>query len=298
VISIEFILDTLVLTVLFAIVTLSLNLKYGYTGLLDFGKAAFFATGAYVSGLMTTNSYPPILGILTAIVIAALMGLLISIPAIRVRSDYLAIITLVFSETIRIILKNESWIAGGVLGIRGIPPLIDPRTTPYQMYLLTHLLIALMLYMVFFTVSWLLTNSPFGRILKAIREDEIASAMYGKNNTLAKAFVFSFSCAMAASAGSLYAHYVGFVSPDLFVLAITLQVWIMSIIGGPSTISGSFIGALTVLTIARGTRIIKDYLNLPIDPNNTMFILTGILLIITIMFRPTGLVKEGKIKVV
>jgi branched-chain amino acid transport system permease protein len=297
VINIEFILDTLVLTILFAIVTLSLNLKYGYTGLLDFGKAAFFATGAYVSAIMATNGYPPILGMFTAMIIAALLGLLISIPAIRVRSDYLAIITLVFSETIRIILKNESWIAGGVLGIRGIPPLLDPRTTPYQMYLLTHLMIALVLYIVFFTVSWLITNSPFGRILRAIREDEVASAMYGKNNTVVKAFVFGFSCSMAAAAGSLYAHYVGFVSPDLFVLAITLQVWIMSIIGGPSTITGSFIGALTVLSIARGTRIIKDYLNLPIDPNNTMFILTGILLIITIMFRPTGLVKEGKIKI-
>ncbi|MEM4343818.1 MAG: hypothetical protein QXT91_05715, partial [Candidatus Caldarchaeum sp.] len=93
-------------------------------------------------------------------------------------------------------------------------------------------------------------------------------------------------------------QYVGYVSPDLFILAITLQIWIMSILGGPATILGSFVGAAVVTAISRGTRILKDFLNLPLDANNMMFILTGALLVLVVTFRPTGILREGRVKTV
>jgi len=291
-----FILDGLITAGYFAILALSLNIEYGYSGLIDFGKAAFFALGAYTSAILTTTGYPAVIAVLMAMAVAGLGGLAISIPAIRVRSDYLAIITLVFAETIRVILKNESWIAGGVLGIRGIPPMIDLRGISYEAHLAGQAFFVLILFTIFAIVGWLLTNSPFGRILRAIREDELASSVYGKYNTAAKAVVFGVASAMAGAAGSFYSQYVGFVSPDLFILAITLQIWIMSILGGPATILGGLAGAVLVTSINRGTRILKDYLNLPLDANNLMFILTGALLVLVVTFKPTGILKEGRIR--
>ena len=291
-----FILDGLITAGYFAILALSLNIEYGYSGLIDFGKAAFFALGAYTSAILTTNGFPAPLAVLMAMAVAGLGGLAISIPAIRVRSDYLAIITLVFAETIRVILKNESWLAGGVLGIRGIPPMIDLRSISYDTHLIGQAVFVLILFTIFATAGWLLTNSPFGRILRAIREDELASSVYGKNNTAAKAVVFGVASAMAGAAGSFYSQYVGFVSPDLLILAITLQIWIMSILGGPATILGGLAGALLVTSISRGTRILKDFLNLPLDANNLMFILTGALLVLVVTFKPTGILKEGRVR--
>ncbi len=291
-----FILDGLITAGYFAILALSLNIEYGYSGLIDFGKAAFFALGAYTSAILTTTGYPAVITVLMAMAVAGLGGLAISIPAIRVRSDYLAIITLVFAETIRVILKNESWVAGGVLGIRGIPPMIDLRGISYEAHLAGQAFFVLILFTIFAIVGWLLTNSPFGRILRAIREDELASSVYGKYNTAAKAVVFGVASAMAGAAGSFYSQYVGFVSPDLFILAITLQIWIMSILGGPATILGGLAGAVLVTSISRGTRILKDYLNLPLDANNLMFILTGALLVLVVTFKPTGILKEGRIR--
>lgn len=291
-----FLLDSLITAGYFAILALSLNIEYGYSGLIDFGKAAFFALGAYASAILTTNGYPAGLAIVAAMLVAGLGGLAISIPAIRVRSDYLAIITLVFAETIRVVLKNESWLAGGVLGIRGIQPIIDLRSISYDVHLVGQAVFVLTLFTIFAIVGWRLTNSPFGRILRAIREDELASSVYGKNNTAAKAVVLGIASAMAGAAGSFYSQYVGFVSPDLFILAITLQIWIMSILGGPATILGGLAGAVVVTSISRGTRILKDFLNLPLDANNLMFILTGLLLILVVTFKPSGILKEGKIK--
>ncbi|MEM4297309.1 MAG: branched-chain amino acid ABC transporter permease [Nitrososphaerota archaeon] len=291
-----FILDSVITVGYFAILALSLNIEYGYSGLIDFGKAAFFALGAYASAILTTNGYPAGLAIVAAMLVAGLGGLAISIPAIRVRSDYLAIITLVFAETIRVVLKNESWLAGGVLGIRGIQPIIDLRSISYDVHLVGQAVFVLTLFTIFAIVGWRLTNSPFGRILRAIREDELASSVYGKNNTAAKAVVLGIASAMAGAAGSFYSQYVGFVSPDLFILAITLQIWIMSILGGPATILGGLAGAVVVTSISRGTRILKDFLNLPLDANNLMFILTGLLLILVVTFKPSGILKEGKIK--
>ncbi|MEM2870814.1 MAG: branched-chain amino acid ABC transporter permease [Candidatus Caldarchaeum sp.] len=293
-----FLLDSLITVGYFGILALSLNIEYGYSGLIDFGKAAFFALGAYTSAILSINGFPAVAAVASAMLLSGVGGLAISIPAIRVRGDYLAIITLVFAETIRVVLKNESWLAGGVLGIRGIPPTIDFRSISYEAHLIGQALFVLVLFGVFAAVGWLLTNSPFGRIMRAIREDELASSVYGKNNTAVKAVVFGLASAMAGASGSFYSQYVGYVSPDLFILAITLQIWIMSILGGPATILGSFVGAAVVTAISRGTRILKDFLNLPLDANNMMFILTGALLVLVVTFRPTGILREGRVKTV
>lgn len=293
-----FTLDSTIVAGYFAILALSLNIEYGFSGLIDFGKVAFFAMGAYASSIIVLAGYGYAAGMVAAALVAGVGGLLISLPAIRVRGDYLAIITLVFAESIRIVLKNEDWLAGGVLGIRGIPPIIDTSNMSYEMNLTTHVVIVYAIFIMFAVITWLLVNSPFGRIMRAIREDESLAAVFGKDVVKAKAVVFSVSSAMAGVAGALFTQYVGYIAPDMFIIAVTLQVWLMSILGGPASIQGSLIGAFTVVAIQRGMRILKDFLAVPIDPNNLMFILTGILLILVIMFKPEGIVREGRIKTV
>ncbi len=293
-----FTLDSLIVAGYYAILALSLNVEYGYSGLIDFGKVAFFALGAYASSVIVLAGYGYVVGITAAAFVAGIGGLLIALPAIRVRGDYLAIITLVFAESIRIVLKNEDWLAGGVLGIRGIPPIIDMSAASYELNLIAHAAIVYGLFAVFVVITWMLVNSPFGRIMRAIREDETLASAFGKDVVKAKAVVFAVSSAMAGVAGALFAQYIGYIAPDMFIIAITLQVWLMSILGGPASIQGSLIGAFTVIAIQRGMRILKDFLAVPVDPNNLMFILTGILLILVVMFKPEGIVKEGRIKTV
>lgn len=291
-----FLADTMVMTGYYSLLALSLNFEYGYTGLIDFGKAAFFALGAYAYAMTVISGGSYELGLAAAMIVAAMGGLAISLPAIRVRGDYLAIITLVFAESLRLVFKNEDWLAGGILGIRGIPSLISVEGMPYLIYLFVQAAIAFTIFGIFAYISWRPVNSPFGRIMRAVREDELAANVYGKNTVTTKAIVFAMSSAIAGAAGAFYSQYVGYVSPDLFILAITLQIWIMSILGGPASISGSVAGALMFIAIDRGLRILKDFLALPVDPNNMMFILTGLILMLVIIFKPEGLVKEGRIK--
>ncbi|RLI35855.1 branched-chain amino acid ABC transporter permease, partial [Candidatus Bathyarchaeota archaeon] len=151
---------------------------------------------------------------------------------------------------------------------------------------------------VFYLIIHLLTNSPYGRVLRAIREDEEAVQALGKNTTLFKVQAFALGSAMAGAAGSLYTQYLSYVGPDLFSPALTFTVWIMVLLGGPANNVGAVLGALIMQAFDRGTRILKDFLVLPVDPMNLRFIIIGILIILFLMYRPEGLLKEKDIRTV
>jgi branched-chain amino acid transport system permease protein len=140
-----------------------------------------------------------------------------------------------------------------------------------------------------------LANSPFGRIMRALRDDEIAADSIGKNRVKYKAIVFMIGSAMAGLGGALFANFVGYITPDSFLPIITFTIWMMVILGGPGSNIGVIVGAAAVQLFERGTIILKDYITLPIDPTNLQNILFGLIIILILLYRPGGLFKESKI---
>jgi len=290
-----YILDIIVFFGIFAIVALSLNLEYGFTGLGNFGKVGFFLIGAYTYALLIEAGLPFILCLIIAALVSGLIGSLISLPALRLREDYLAISTLAFAEIIRIVVKAEHWIAYGVWGMT-VPPAIYWEGASYRMVIMTHIGLVFLCLLICFILVQLVTNSPYGRIIRAIREDETAAATLGKNRLKYKAQVFMMGSAMAGLGGALFAQYVGYIQPYMFMPMVTFTVWIMVLLGGPANNWGILLGAALVELFERGTRVIKDYLVVPVDPINLQYILLGILIIFILLYRPSGILKESQFK--
>ncbi len=290
-----YVLDLVVYTGIFAIVALSLNLEFGFAGLANFGKVAFFLVGAYSYALLSQAGIPFYLCLIAGALISSLFGLLISLPALRLRTDYLAIVVLTFGEILRLIVKSEDWIAGGDWGI-AVSPAISLTGASHRVDALINIgLVFSCLFICFFIIQ-LLTNSPYGRVIRAIREDEVAAEALGKNRAKYKAQIFMLGSAMAGLAGGLYAQYIQCILPNMFLPIITFTVWIMVLLGGPANNWGALLGAGLVELFDRGSNIAKDYLILPIDPNNLQYILFGVLIILVLFYRPQGLLKESRIK--
>ena len=287
-------LDVLVFIGIFGIVSLSLNLEYGFAGLANFGKVAFFLTGAYSYAALSQIGLPFYLCLICGAMISAIFGWLISLPALRLRADYLAIVALAFGEILRLIVKAKRGIAGGVWGITVAP--IFPYTGSELIYRLENIGLVSICLFICFLIAQLLSNSPYGRAIRAIREDEIAAEALGKDRAKYKAQIFMLASAMAGLAGGLYAQYLQFIDPYMFMPMITFTVWIMVILGGPANNWGALLGAALVELFERGTNIAKDYLALPVDPGNLQYIMFGVLIIFVLLYRPQGILKESHVK--
>ena len=289
-----YVLDLIVYIGIFGIVALSLNLEFGFAGLANFGKVAFFLIGAYTYALVSQAGLPFYLCLIAGALISAIFGLLISLPALRLRADYLAIAVLAFGEILRLIMKSEKWLAGGNWGMPVSP--IFPSTGSYLTYRLENIGLVFFCLFICFLVLQLLANSPYGRAMRAIREDEVAAEALGKDRAKFKAQAFMLGSAMAGVAGGLYAQYLHYVVPDLFMPMVTFTVWIMVLLGGPANNWGVLLGAGLVELFDRGANMAKDYLVLPIDPSSLQYILFGALIIFVLFYRPQGLLKESRIK--
>ncbi|ADJ26739.1 inner-membrane translocator [Dehalogenimonas lykanthroporepellens BL-DC-9] len=285
-------LNALVYIGIFAIVAKSLNAEYGYTGLANFGKVAFFMIGAYSYAILIDVGVIWPLALVLAGAISSLFGLLISLPAIRLREDYLAIVTLTFGEILRIFFKAEDWLANGVWGIN-IPSVFAADDFALRLWLNLALVAGVLLLCYLF--MHYLTNSPFGRIMRALRDDEVAADAIGKNRIKYKSIVFMIGSAMAGLGGALFANFLGYITPDSFLPIITFTIWMMVMLGGPASNVGVIVGAAAVQLFERGTIILKDYITLPIDPTNLQNIMFGVIIILILMYRPGGLFKESKI---
>ena len=289
-----YICDLIVYIGIFGIVSLSLNLEFGFAGLANFGKVAFFLIGAYTYALLSQIGVPFYLCLIAGALISAIFGLLISLPALRLRADYLAIAVLAFGEILRLIVKSEKWLAGGDWGTPVSP--IFPYTGSYIIYRLENIGLVFLCLFICFLVVQLLANSPYGRVLRAIREDEVAAEALGKSKAKYKAQALMLGSAMAGLAGGLYAQYLQYVLPGMFMPMVTFTVWIMVLVGGPANNWGALLGAALVQILARGTNIAKDYIALPIDLNDLQYILFGALIILFLLYRPQGLLKESQVK--
>ncbi|ASW04149.1 branched-chain amino acid ABC transporter permease [Paraburkholderia aromaticivorans] len=246
-------------TGLFALLALSLNLQWGYTGLQNFGLVGFYAAGAYCYALTTTLlGWPTAAGILAAMAVGTLLAYPLGLASIRLRIGfYLAIVTLGFSETIRAVLVNEDWLTQGTRGIA--VKLLFPGwgAAGNQTAMFGLILVAVIaVYLLFERVG----QTPFGRTIEAIRDNEDAARSLGKPVTGFKIQVFMLGSAVTAGAGALNAIYVGYLVPDQFLSIITFYVWMAMIVGGSGSNRGVVLGCLVLVLLLEGSRFLKEVL--------------------------------------
>jgi branched-chain amino acid transport system permease protein len=281
----EYILHILVICGIYSILSVSLNLIVGYTGLVSIGHAAFFCVGAYISALLTLNfGMSPWMGLILAGCGAAVSGLIIGAPSLRLKGDYLALATVGAGIIIYQIAKNWVVVTRGPMGLPGIPAFSVfgyPLDTTWS-YLV--LVVGTCLITVF--VIRRLVIGSYGRVLKSVREDETASQMLGKNTVGYKLQVFAVGAFFAGIAGSLYAHYITFIDPSSFTLSESVTILLMVILGGMASIRGSLIGAVVLVIFPELLR----FLGMPSSvaaPLRQM--IYGLLLVMLMMKRPQGL---------
>ncbi|SFL48177.1 branched-chain amino acid ABC transporter permease [Halanaerobium salsuginis] len=294
----------LIFTGIYAVMTLALNMQRGFAGLFNIGIAGFWAVGSYTSAIMTTPpsaehlggyNLPFVLGLLAAGLVAALLAFLIGIPTIKLREDYLGIATIGIAEIIRLVIKNEEWLSNGVRGIAGIPkPMAGFLGHNYNIFFL---LIVVLIIAIFFYLSEKGINSPWGRVLRAIREEEEVVKAAGKNVVRYRMEAFVLGAFMMGVGGALYAHFTSFISPEAFKpMQATFLVWIMLIIGGSANNFGSLVGALLTWGIWTGTEFLTGMLPAAYTTQASALrvILIGVFLEIILLSRPQGLFGEKK----
>lgn len=284
----NYILHILIIINIYVILSLSLNLLVGYTGLFSLCHAAFYGIGGYVTAiLMVYFGINFFIALLIAVSIAIPLSILISAPSIRLKGDYFILATLCFQIIVFSIFYNWISVTRGPYGISGIP---KPGAFGFEISSIPSYLALTFIFVVFISlIVWLLVSSPYGRVLKAIREDELAALSLGKNVTFYKISAFAFAASMAAVAGGLYASYVSYIDPTSFTLDESMLILAMIIIGGVGNIKGPIIGVilLTILPeILRFTGIPNSY-----APNVRQMIY-GLLLILMMYYRPQGVAGE------
>ncbi|WP_454627407.1 branched-chain amino acid ABC transporter permease [Bradyrhizobium cenepequi] len=280
---------------IYLILALALNLQFGLTGLINFGVVGFYGLGAYASGIATETFHAPFLaGLLAALIIGAIAGALVALLSLRLSGDFLAIVTLGFAETIRLVFNNEDWLTHGPSGfIIMTRPVIAglSRTATSWMVLGVILLAALLVLLLMMRLA----GTPYGRVLRAVREDDLVPATLGKNIFMYRLQAFVLGSAIMAGTGSLYAHYVQTITPDNFTTPVAILVWMSVIVGGAGNMKGTVLGALAVVFIYEGTRFIGPWLTM-LDAEQISalrFIIIGVALILMIRFRPEGLLPEA-----
>jgi ABC-type branched-subunit amino acid transport system permease subunit len=298
---IEYLVYLSIMTGIYGILSLSLNLQYGFTGLANFGHVAFFCLGAYTSTLIVVLAKGPfILGLLGGIIAAGLFGWLISIPTANLKEDYWAIVTLAAAEIVRLFFLNEDWIFGkgpyhgGAFGIGGIPRPLQSwfSATTYPFF---YLCIVIFFLALTYLVIRLLTNSPFGRVLKAMREGDDLPLAMGKDVRKFRMRAMALGGGMGGLAGSLVAHFWSFIDPYQFMPIETFVVWAMVVVGGKGNNMGALVGAVIIQFFYISTRFLKDFI--PIDAQvlaSLRMVLIGVLIVLVMLFMKEGLLKEKK----
>lgn len=290
--NMEYFLHILTLAGIYIILTLSLNLLVGYTGLPALGHIAFACVGAYTSSLLALNyGVSPWLGLPLGAFLAALTGVVIALPSLRLKGDYLALATFGFGIIVYSVSKNWVGLTRGPMGLPGIPKFafFGFELQPTWSYLL---LVALFAALTAFVIGRVV-NSPFGRVLVSIREDEIASLSIGKNVNRYKLIAFVIGAFFAGIAGSLYAHYITFIDPSSFTAMESISVLLMVVFGGMGSIRGSFIGALALVVLPEMLR----FLGMPSSvaaPLRQM--IYGLLLVVLMLKRPQGLIGQYRFR--
>ncbi|WP_254271586.1 branched-chain amino acid ABC transporter permease [Haloarcula marina] len=325
---------------MYSLLSFGLNSQWGFTGLINFSVAAFFGIGAYGTALMSASSSPiaggfvPVVGLLVALVVAALLALAIGIPTLRLRADYLAIASLGLAEVVRLVVLNERQWTNGSAGVRGIPQFFEgwpvlatlPQTMPglvvrplpgTEIVLETPFWSALLNVVVvlgFVGGSYAILRrahrSPWGRVLRTIRSDEDLARALGKNTYGFKMQSFVLGSLIMALAGVFYAHLNLFVSPGDLDPVTTFYVWVAVILGGSGSNRGALFGGFVIVAIREGTRFLSGISSFVVDlgvvalefdlswlTSNVAplrLLLIGALIVLLMRYRPQGVLPPQR----
>jgi len=281
----EYLLHILILISIYAIVGMALNLVAGYTGLISLAQAGFYGIGAYVAALLSLNyGVSFLLAIPAAVVIAAVVGFLIGFPALRIRDDFFIIATFGFQIILFQVMNNWMELTNGPLGLPGIPQpeLFGYRLTSHIDFLVLSLALAIIVYFILRR----LTRSPFGNVLRAIREDDVFALSLGKNVNLYKVTSFSVAAGLAAIGGAIYAYYITFIDPTSFTVNESIFMLSIVIVGGAGRLEGSILGAIILVSLPELLR----FVGMPSSvAANMRQILYGGALVAFMMWRPKGI---------
>lgn len=258
---------------IFIIFAVSLNVTVGFMGQLNLGHAGFIAIGAYSSALITKYIGSYYLAIIVAGLIASIFGFIVCATTLRLKGDYLAIITLAFGEMIRYTVQNID-ILGGAAGFKSIPYYANFTNT----YIITCISVIILI---------MLMISKFGRNVLSIREDEIAAENIGVNINSAKMFGFTLSAFFAGIGGAMYAHNLGLISPDKFSFVFSIDILVMVVFGGIGSITGSILSASFLTFINEILRQASEYRAL----------IYSIVLIVIMIYRPQGLLGKKELDI-
>jgi len=284
----NYILHILIMISIYSILSLSLNLPVGYTGLLSLAQAAFYGIGAYAATLLLMKAgINFFVALAIAVILSAIFSLLVSYPSTRLKGDYFILASLAFQIIIFTILYNWIDLTRGPYGIPGIPrpEILGIKFDDLYKFFALSGGIAFGI----FLVTKKLYSSPFGLVLKAIREDELSAISLGKNVKKFKILAFAISSGMAAIAGALYATYVTYIDPTSFTLEESIFILSIVLVGGSGNLRGPVIGTLLMILLPEGLR----FLGIPdsLAPNIRQ-IIYALVLIILMRFRPQGLAGE------
>ncbi|NLW59115.1 MAG: branched-chain amino acid ABC transporter permease [Firmicutes bacterium] len=259
-----------------AIIALGLNLISGFTGQLALGHAGFMAVGAYTTAaLLMKVNLPMALAVLGGALMSALFGFLIGLPTLRLRGDYLAIVTLGFGEIIRVLMINLPELTGGPAGLKGIPT----YTTNFAWRpVIPFALVYLALTLVVVLLNNLL-NSSHGAAIVSIREDEIAANAMGVNVFYYKLFAFTLSAFIGGLGGALYAPFFGYLSPNMFNFQKSVEFLIIVVLGGMGNLTGTVVAGIGLTYLQEILRFLKDY----------RLVIYPVILIIVMLFQPSGI---------
>jgi neutral amino acid transport system permease protein len=310
--------------IIFALAAIGLNLHFGYTGLLNFGQVAFMAVGAYGVGITTNTLHQPLwLGIIVGMAAGVLLGLILGIPTLRLRADYLAIVTIAVGEIIRLIVRAAtlSDVTGGSNGINGFAnsfqswnPFNNSQTYGFRLFGrinlefsgadVWELLVGWSLVLLGVLLVWKLVNSPWGRVLKSIREDEDAATALGKNVFRFKMQSLILGGSFGTLAGIFFAIQQNAVQPDNYATQQTFFALAAAILGGLARVWGPVVGSMLFWMILSLTEnILIQSIDNDIMPDSIMersqvgpfrFMLVGLTLMLLMIFRPQGVLGDKR----
>jgi len=279
-----YLIHLLIIILIYVILSVSLNLALGYSGLLNLGHVAFFGIGAYTSTLLTIAGVPFIASFVAAGLLAGVFGFVLVLATKKLKGDYLALATLGFSFVIYSLMLNWNSLTRGPLGIPGIPKpsffgLAISSNVSYLIFVAIVCVLSLL-------IIYKIIKSPFGRLLEASRDDEIQLRVLGKNTIKLKTKAMVISAFFAGIAGSLFAHYITFIDPSSFYLSEIILILTIVIVGGIASFKGSVIAPFIILLIPEALRFFEMPSSI-LGPARQ--IIYALILILILMFRPRGL---------
>jgi branched-chain amino acid transport system permease protein len=287
-----------ILFALYGILALGLDLQYGHTGLVNFGHVVFFAVGAYTTAMLaaqdsfsgTSLGYPWPLALVAGVVLAGVVGAVVGATSLRLRDDFLAIATLAAAEIFHNLTVNFQDFFGGNTGILAVPQPVSSLAGDFDTTQVATLILFFGLMALTYTAVTRLTEAPYGRVLRAIRADELVTRSVGKSTFRYKMQAFVYGAALAGLAGGLFALYNGAVAPSFFTIQVTVTVWIGMLLGGAAN-HKAVLGGLVVIM---GIRLLSRFANQSVPVSSGEFasirlIVVGMILVLVIRYRPAGI---------